>query len=257
MAVLIDPPLWPAHGRLWSHLVSDHSLEELHAFARAAGVPERGFEGDHYDVPEERYEQLVAAGAEPVGPRELLSRLQRSGLRRPKRRGERVVASAVQPGGRRRVDTVRSTLTPPGPVTGLTIVVSSGAGLLFDTGAGGLPRICPVTDDLCAATGFAARLSGVPAGEGIGWWRVGYLRSAPLAATEPAARYESVLAARYEPAPAARRTALRAAPASPEGHRWCPADEVFPVLRPELVPLVEFALAPLSADRARPGQGSP
>jgi Protein of unknown function (DUF4031) len=23
VAVLIDPPGWPAHGRLWSHLASD------------------------------------------------------------------------------------------------------------------------------------------------------------------------------------------------------------------------------------------
>ncbi|MGO2004190.1 DUF4031 domain-containing protein, partial [Arthrobacter rhombi] len=33
MAILIDPPLWPAHGTVFSHLVSDVSVEELHAFA--------------------------------------------------------------------------------------------------------------------------------------------------------------------------------------------------------------------------------
>ena len=38
MTVLIDPPAWPAHGTVFSHLVSDASLEELHAFARAAGL---------------------------------------------------------------------------------------------------------------------------------------------------------------------------------------------------------------------------
>ena len=53
MSVLIDPPTWPARGRLWSHLVSDSSYEELHAFARRCGVPERGFDRDHYDVPAE------------------------------------------------------------------------------------------------------------------------------------------------------------------------------------------------------------
>ena len=93
MAVLIDPPLWPAHGRRWSHLASDASLVELHAFAARAGIPERGFEGDHYDVPEERYADTVAAGAMPVSSRELLRRLQDSGLRRPKRRGEKVLLS--------------------------------------------------------------------------------------------------------------------------------------------------------------------
>ncbi len=100
MAVLIDPPLWPAHGRRWSHLASDASLRELHAFAAGLGIPERGFEGDHYDVPEDRYADTVAAGAIPVSSRELLRRLQGSGLRRPKRRGERVLASRTLRGTR-------------------------------------------------------------------------------------------------------------------------------------------------------------
>ena len=59
--ILIDPPAVPGHGRLWSHLVSDSSLDELHAFARALGVPERGFERDHYDVPERLYAPALAA----------------------------------------------------------------------------------------------------------------------------------------------------------------------------------------------------
>src|SRR5512134_2864539 len=42
MAVLIDPPLWPKHGTVWSHLVSDSSIEELTAFAERAGTPRRG-----------------------------------------------------------------------------------------------------------------------------------------------------------------------------------------------------------------------
>ena len=81
MAVLVDPPMWPRHGRLWAHLVSDESLDELHAFAARAGIPARGFDHDHYDYPAERREQLIALGAEPVTGRELLRRLQASGLR--------------------------------------------------------------------------------------------------------------------------------------------------------------------------------
>ena len=71
-------PIWPAHGRLqryaprwrvrsvgemataiarrtagWSHPVSDVSFPELHAFAAELGIPERAFEGDHDDVPED------------------------------------------------------------------------------------------------------------------------------------------------------------------------------------------------------------
>lgn len=90
--LLIDPPLWPAHGRLWSHLVSDTSLEELHAFARAVGIPERGFEGDHYDIPEERYAQCVSLGAVESTPREVVRALQASGLRLPKRKGDKGIA---------------------------------------------------------------------------------------------------------------------------------------------------------------------
>ena len=74
MAVYLDPPLWPAHGTHFSHLISDTSLGELHAFAAAAEVPERAFDGDHYDVPERRYDSLVAAGASPVEARVLVRR---------------------------------------------------------------------------------------------------------------------------------------------------------------------------------------
>lgn len=79
--ILIDPPVWPGWGRVWSHLVSDTSLDELHAFARGCGIPARGFDRDHYDVPSDRYDELVAAGAVPVPSRELVRRLIESGLR--------------------------------------------------------------------------------------------------------------------------------------------------------------------------------
>jgi len=79
--VLIDQPIWPAHDTLWAHLVSDTSLEELHAFAAVAGIPRRGFDHDHYDVPAAKWDELVAQGAEPVTVRQLVERLQASGLR--------------------------------------------------------------------------------------------------------------------------------------------------------------------------------
>lgn len=81
MAILIDDARWPAHGRLWAHLVSDSDLEELHAFAEANGIPRRGFDRDHYDVPDDALDRLVAAGAEHVSGHELVKRLIASGLR--------------------------------------------------------------------------------------------------------------------------------------------------------------------------------
>lgn len=87
--ILIDEPQVPWRGRWWSHLASDASYEELHAFAAALGVPERAFDGDHYDVPAELYDAAVAAGAVEVRSRELVARLSAAGLRRRKssRRG--------------------------------------------------------------------------------------------------------------------------------------------------------------------------
>jgi hypothetical protein len=81
VTILIDDPRWPAHGRLWAHLVSDESLAELHAFAEANGIPRRGFDLDHYDVPDEAHERLIAAGAVHVDGHELVRRLIASGLR--------------------------------------------------------------------------------------------------------------------------------------------------------------------------------
>jgi hypothetical protein len=82
--ILIDPPNAAGYGRLWSHLASDVSYDELHAFAAGLGIPPRGFDRDHYDVPAERYADVVAAGATPVSSRELVQRLITAGLRRRK-----------------------------------------------------------------------------------------------------------------------------------------------------------------------------
>lgn len=84
--VLVDAPLWPAHGRRFAHLVSDESLEELHAFAARLGLPPRAFHRDHYDLPDAWWDRAVAAGAAPVDPRVLVRRLRESGLRSPRRR---------------------------------------------------------------------------------------------------------------------------------------------------------------------------
>ena len=81
MTVLVDEPRWWWRGRRWCHLVSDMSLDELHAFTDALGVSRRAFQGDHYDIPEEHRDAVVAAGAVPVESRELVRRLRGAGLR--------------------------------------------------------------------------------------------------------------------------------------------------------------------------------
>ena len=60
MTVLVDEARWRWRGRLWAHLVSDRSLEELHAFAEGIGLRRVAFQGDHYDVDVEHRERAVA-----------------------------------------------------------------------------------------------------------------------------------------------------------------------------------------------------
>jgi len=82
--ILVDEPVWPGRGRLWSHLVSDVCFEELHVFAEMLGVPRRAFDRDHYDIVETRFPAALWLGATLVPSRVLAARLRESGLRRPK-----------------------------------------------------------------------------------------------------------------------------------------------------------------------------
>lgn len=77
-------------GRLWCHMVSDHSVEELHEMAAALGVPLRGFHKDHYDLDDIRREMALARGAVAVGSKELVRRMvprRASVAERARRRG--------------------------------------------------------------------------------------------------------------------------------------------------------------------------
>jgi predicted metal-dependent HD superfamily phosphohydrolase len=97
--ILVDPPRWPAHGTLFSHLVTDTSLNELHDLAAAIGVSPRAFDHDHYDLPQRLYESAVTAGAVPVAAEELVRRLVSSGfrVRTPDRTPTRAVARKLLP----------------------------------------------------------------------------------------------------------------------------------------------------------------
>jgi hypothetical protein len=99
VAVLVDPLReYPDTGlpfRLWCHLVSDASFEELHAFAAALGIPRRYFQGDHYDLPAHLRARALERGAQPVGTRELLARMAGPRGDRARQRARR----RVVPGG--------------------------------------------------------------------------------------------------------------------------------------------------------------
>lgn len=168
MTIWIDPPAWPAHGRLWSHLVSDRSYAELHDFADAQGVPRRAFEGDHYDVPDDLYAQLVAAGARPVGAHDLVRILRGSGLRIQKRTRERVVESWSEPawlppGSRVDVIASRQTTPPVGTVVVRLATVVDGQMLLAVARDGSLdlPYAAVERDDVLGAlAGLRASIDG-------------------------------------------------------------------------------------------------
>jgi len=81
VTILIDDARWWWRSKKWCHLISDSSYDELHDFAERVGIPRRGFQGDHYDIPEEYRDELIAAGAEQVESRELVRRLRAAGLR--------------------------------------------------------------------------------------------------------------------------------------------------------------------------------
>jgi hypothetical protein len=83
--ILVDDAIWPFRGDRWAHLISDVSYAELHAFAGQLGIPRRGFQGDHYDVPSRLRGAAIASGAKAVDSRELVRRLRAAGLRAPHR----------------------------------------------------------------------------------------------------------------------------------------------------------------------------
>ncbi len=69
MSVYVDDASVPWRGQRWAHLMAD-TLEELHAFAAALGLPRRAFQdktsGAHYDITLAMREQALALGAVPV-----------------------------------------------------------------------------------------------------------------------------------------------------------------------------------------------
>jgi len=65
----------------WCHMVSDRSVEELHAFASEIGLRREWFQSGsrpHYDLRPSKRRLAVSKGAEEVDARELVRRMARS-----------------------------------------------------------------------------------------------------------------------------------------------------------------------------------
>ena len=94
MAVLVDPLReYPDAGLRWAHwchMVSDVSFDELHRFAARLGIPRRGFQGDHYDLPRHVRDRALEMGALEVQTGELVLRM--AGARGDRARARRARA---------------------------------------------------------------------------------------------------------------------------------------------------------------------
>jgi RimJ/RimL family protein N-acetyltransferase len=80
--LLVDDCRWEWRDRMWCHLVSDSSYDELHLFAKQLDVPRLAFQGDHYDLHELGRSRAISLGATEVNSRDIVRALRNSGLRR-------------------------------------------------------------------------------------------------------------------------------------------------------------------------------
>ena len=69
----------------WTWSDGKRALEWLFWTGQITTATRRGFERDHYDVISERYALALAAGAQPVRSREIVTLLTAAGLRRRRR----------------------------------------------------------------------------------------------------------------------------------------------------------------------------
>lgn len=89
MTVYVDDAAVPWRGERWAHLMAD-TLDELHVFAAALGLPRRAFQdktsGAHYDITLAMREQALALGAVPIS-RHVDRERMRAVIRRAKAQG--------------------------------------------------------------------------------------------------------------------------------------------------------------------------
>ncbi|GAB2536013.1 DUF4031 domain-containing protein [Brachybacterium huguangmaarense] len=184
MSVVADTPRWPRHGLVWGHLVSDTSLEELHAVAVRAGLPGRAFDLDHYDWPESSRGALAAAGVEFVGNKELTRILIAGGLRIPTARRAAVRRARTEAAARE----LGLARVPRDMITGLLghvdpLPEAAGAFRLTRDDAGVAPRIeARDAEGRRAAEAFLVEADRLSRAAGRGPW-IGQVVDAPATGT--------------------------------------------------------------------------
>ena len=73
MIYVDQPKMYPGKRKLYCHMISSVSLEELHDFAATIGVKPHFFHrGDHYDLREHEYVKALVYGAALVSTRDIV-----------------------------------------------------------------------------------------------------------------------------------------------------------------------------------------
>jgi len=73
--IFVDSLFITVGKRRWCHMVSDASLEELHAFAKKLGLKREWFQDKkvpHYDITENKRRQAISMGAREAKSRQEL-----------------------------------------------------------------------------------------------------------------------------------------------------------------------------------------
>lgn len=71
--ILVDNANISYNGKIWHHMTSDASLDELHEFAEKLGLKREWFQDKdkylHYDIVNSKFELAISLGARPVDVR--------------------------------------------------------------------------------------------------------------------------------------------------------------------------------------------
>ena len=90
MTVFVDQRMKHYSGGYWCHLVSDTSLEELHAFAERLGLKREWFQDHrhmpHYDLKgSAKWEEAIRLGAQAISTRAMIRLISRGLPSQPSR----------------------------------------------------------------------------------------------------------------------------------------------------------------------------